>query len=186
MKRLAILFAVLLFFSGCRSSDTAIDPAIKLRNQLLEGSGCSFTAEISADYGDEIYEFTLDCVFDQQGNMNFTVVKPENIESITGKIESSGGSLTFDGSMLAFPVLADDLITPVSSPWFIVNTLRSGYLVACGKAQGGYQIKLDDSFTDHMIRVDVWTDSQLNPLSGEIQWDGRRILTIKIIGYKFL
>lgn len=186
MKRLAFLLAVLLFLSGCSSSDSAIDPAVKLRNQLLEGSGCSFTAEISADYGDEVYEFALDCIFDQQGNMSFTVVKPETIESITGKVEASGGSLTFDESILAFPVLADDLLTPVSSPWFMVNALRSGYLVACGKDRDGYQIKLDDSFTDHMIRVDVWTDQQLKPLSGEIQWDGRRILTIKVIDYKLL
>lgn len=185
MKRYICLFLLIFMFSGC-SADSSIDPAMNLRDRLIKSDGCSFTADITADYGDELIKFKIDCLFDKQGNMTFSVIEPETIENIEGRVDVNGGAVTFDGSVLAFPVLADDLITPVSSPWFIIHTLRSGYLVACGKYKNGYQIKLDDSFTDHMIRVDLWTDENMNINSGEVLWDGKRIITLQVSRFSFL
>ena len=55
---------------------------MSLRSRLLAGT-VSFDAEITADYGDELYTFSMHCQSDLQGQVTFTVTQPENISGIT-------------------------------------------------------------------------------------------------------
>ena len=59
MKRITALIIVLVMLSGCTGKREEMDRVMGLRAELLGSEGCSFTAHLTADYGDEIYEFTL-------------------------------------------------------------------------------------------------------------------------------
>lgn len=186
MRLIAVFLVLLMCISGCNSTSSSIDPAAQFRNKLLNSEGCSFNADITADYGDEVYCFKLNCLFDEAGNMTFSVLEPDTLESLTGNVDATSGALTFDNSVLAFPIMADDILTPVSSPWFLINGLRSGYLVAFGTSQNGYQIKIDDNYSNHNLRIDAWMDQQMMLTGGEIFWDGRRIMTILVEDFMVL
>ena len=71
---------------------------MELRSKLLQANNCSFEAEITADYGDRIHIFTMDCMADRNGNITFTVTKPESISGIQGTLGGEGGKLTFDNT----------------------------------------------------------------------------------------
>ena len=101
------------------------------RAKLL-AQAVSFDAEITADYGDKTYTFAMHCESDTKGDMTFTVTAPESIAGISGTISASGGKLTFSDTALAFDLMADDQLSPVSAPWILMKTLRSGYLTSCG------------------------------------------------------
>lgn len=184
MKRLALALTMLFFLSGC-SADQEMEQALQLRSRLLS-SQCSFRCEITADYIDTVEEFTLDCTMDSDGTVNFTVSQPRGISGVTGKVDGEEGTLTFDDVILAFPLMADDRLSPVSSPWLLMNTLKEGYITAVAREGEGLHLTIDDSYADDALTLEVWTDALGNPTAGEIGWKGRRVISMKVEDFAYL
>lgn len=186
MRRLWILVAMVLLL-GCSEGTSEMDRGMALRQQLLSCNGCSFTAQIDADFGDKTYTFTLDCQGKADGSLAFSVVMPETISGIRGILSAAGGKITFEEDRaVAFPMLAEGEVTPVSAPWLLYNTLRSGYLAACGKEGEQLRLTLNDSYEEEALQVDVWLDGEDRPEAAEILWEGRRILSIRVADFRIL
>lgn len=184
MKILAVIF-MLLLLSGCEGREAELDRAMTLRTKLLTAS-VSFDAEITADYGDQVHNFAVYCEGDSDGNLGFRVTAPETIADITGRIDAGEGKLTFRDTVLAFPLMAEDQLSPVSAPWIFYMTLRSGYLTAAGMEDDLLRLTIDDSYEDDALTVDIWLDPEDNPVRAEILHDGRRILTLNIQNFRIL
>lgn len=178
-----ILCAVLL--TGCKGDDT-LSKAFSLRESVLAAEGCSFDARITADYGDKIYVFGMQCRFDTAGNLTFTVSEPDSIAGISGTIHENGGKLTFDDQMLAFPLIADEQLSPVSAPWVFMKALRSGYIHSSAQGEDYTQLCIDDSYQEDAMQVDVFLSTSGQPYRAEILWKNRRILSLEITGFAFL
>ena len=185
MKRIGTIFIILVLLTGCSKTQARIDRCMELRAKLLR-NGCSFTAEITADYGDKLYSFTLACCGDAQGDLTFEVVQPESIAGITGTITGEGGFLTFDEAALRFDLLADDTVTPVTAPWILLKTLRGGYLTSAGEEGDLLRVTIDDSYEDDALQLDIWLDGENIPVRGEILYDGRRILSLNVSDFAVL
>ena len=184
--RAAIIVCVLFLFTGCKSKNGPLDNAMILRNRILESNGCSFRATVTADYGEKMYVFVMDCVSDKEGNLQFCVVSPETISGITGKISTEGGALTFDDKTLAFPTIADDQITPVTAPWVFIKTLRSGYMNCCTQdSDSCYELSIDDSYEEDALRLLISVENDL-PVKGEIYWNGSRVLSVTVEQFTYL
>ncbi|MBQ8359081.1 MAG: hypothetical protein IJX37_04095 [Oscillospiraceae bacterium] len=178
-----IAIAVLLItglLSGCGAGDDAMDQAMALRKRLLEADSCAFQAVVTADYADALYTFQLECETDNAGNLQFTVTDPETIAGITGSISQDSAALTFDDKVLAFPMLADGELTPVSAPWIFINTLRCGYITGCSKEEKGLCIYIDDSFREKPLSLMLYTDQDCTPVFAEIVWQEQRILSVDV------
>lgn len=185
MKRIIPILLILVLLAGCAGARDTMDRAMALRSALL-AKGAEFDATVTADYGDKTYSFGMHCRMEAQGKVTFSVTAPETIAGITGTVSASGGKLTFDGNALAFTLLADGQVSPVSGPWLLMKTLRSGYLTSCGVEDGCLRIAIDDSYEDDALHLDVWLDESDCPKRGEILWKGRRILTVEIENFVFL
>lgn len=187
MKKVAaLLLAITLLLSGCSNAQKYIDRAVALRSKLLTGNGCSFVAEITADYGDKLHVFSLKCQSDSRGDVAFTVEAPESIAGITGTISQKSGKLTFEDAALSFPLLADDQVTPVSAPWILLKTLLGGYITSAGQEGELLRLTIDDSYEEEALQVDVWLDGENRPVQADICYDGRRILSLSIKEFAFL
>ena len=184
MRKLVALGLTLLMLSGCTGKRHLMDRAMVLRADLLACENCSFDAKVTADYGDELQEFYMRCVADNDGNLSFTVEKPESIAGITGKIASGEGKLTFDDAVLYFPLMADGQITPVSAPWILVKTLLGGYLTGCCEEGGLMRLTIDDSYEEDALQMEIWMDGEDDPVNAEIYYDGRRIVTMEIENFQ--
>lgn len=182
MKVAAVLL-VLLMLTGCSGKEQELDRVMTLRAKLLAGE-CSFYADITADYGDELYEFSVYCEGDREGNLGFRIDQPESIEGITGAVSREGGKLTFSDTAVAFPLLADDQLSPAGAPWIFYTTLRSGYLTAAGTEGDYLRVTIHDSYEEDALQVDIWLDGENLPARAEILHDGRRILTLTIRNFQ--
>lgn len=186
MKKLWFLVAM-VFLVGCSGETSELDRGIALRQQLLKCNSCSFVAEVTADFGDKLYTFTLDCQGQADGSLLFSVQKPDSISGIIGVLSAGGGKITFDEDRaVAFPMLAEGEVTPVSAPWLLYHTLRSGYIAACGQEGELLRLTLNDSYEEEALQVDVWLDDQDRPQVAEILWHGRRILTIQVRKFQIM
>ena len=182
MKKLSVLLIVLLFLGGCSGKQEELERAMTLWAKLL-ASECSFDAKITADYGDKLYVFAMTCQGDSRGNLAFTVTEPESIAGITGILSQDGGKLTFDDMALAFPLMADDQLTPVSAPWIFLKTLRGGYLTSANTEEELLHLTIDDSYEEDALQLDIWLDAQNLPVQSDILYDGRRILTVQVSNF---
>lgn len=185
MKRVIAIFLLAVLLTGCAGGGD-MDRAMAFRAKLLAGQGVSFDTKITADYGDKFYTFAVHCETDAQGNLTFAVREPETIAGITGSVTQGNGKLTFDGNALAFDTMADGQLSPVSGPWVLMKSLRSGYLTSCAEEGENLRLAVDDSYADDALHLDVWLDAADLPIRGEIFWQGRRILSMDIENFTIL
>ena len=186
MKRVAaaiLLLAVLL--CGCHGSKDSSEEGVILRQSLLNGNGCAFSCVINADFGQTEYVFKLDCQADKEGSVHFRVVAPEEISMIEGSVDHQSGKLTFDDTVLSFPLLAQGEISPVCAPWIFYKALLGGYIRASGKDHDGLRITIDDSFQGESLTLEIWLDEGI-PIWAEIVWQGRKIITMDVSEFRIL
>ena len=185
MKRIWILLLMIAMLCGCSGGSEQLDRAMALRGKIQQKE-VTFEAVVTADYGDKVHTFSMECHADIQGNLKFKVIEPENIAGISGTISKGSGKLTFDDQVLAFDILADELISPVSGPWVLMETLRSGYLTSCSTEGDLLRVAIDDSYEENALHLEVWLDSNDIPKQCEIYWQGRRLLSMDVKNFAFL
>jgi hypothetical protein len=171
---------LILLLGGCSGENAELEKGMALRSRMLKAETVSFTADIEADYGDKLNLFSMECQTDSKGDMCFTVTAPRSIAGITGQISGGNGALTFGDTALHFELLTDDLLSPVSGPWILIQALRSGYLTSAGTEEGYVRLTIDDSYEEDALQVDVWLKESDLPERAEICHEGRRILTLVV------
>ena len=180
MKKLLLPLILVLFFTGCGQGNTP--RGMSLRQRMNDSNGCAFTAEVRAYIGKEEYVFSMDCECGNSDTVTFTVIAPESLSGITGELSSGSGSLTFDGQALAFPMLAQGTMSPISSVWVLLHALRGGYLTDEGK-EG---LTIDETYQGVPLRLSVTLDNEDMPTFTEIFQDGERILSLALTNFRFL
>ena len=185
MKVLSFFLTIIILMSGCSHGNDKIEKALSIRSRLNE-SGCEFFAFITADYGEYIHEFGLECTMNKLGELTFTVKSPESISGISGIFDADGGKLTFDDKMLAFPPISEGLLTPVAAPWVFINALKGGY-IDCGGMEGDYyRLRVDDSYEGKSLMVEFLMDDSCMPCTAQIYWEGRRMVHLQIEGFRIV
>ena len=183
MKKAAALLVLLLCLTGCSSGSKEMNRGLALRSEILKASQCSFDCGITADYGDKVYTFSMNCTGDSLGNLTFTVTAPETIAGITGSVSEAGGKLTFADTALHFDLMADDQVTPVSAPWILLKTLRSGCITSAGMEDDLLRLSIDDSYADDALHLDIWLNADDRPVKAEICYDNRSILSLAVTNF---
>ena len=171
--------------AGCGNENRELDRCIQLREKLAV-TGCAFCAIVTADFGDSLYTFTLDCRTDAQGTMTFTVLEPQEIAGIGGTVKAGKGKLEYEDVVLAFPLLAEGELSPVSIPWVLLSALRGGNLVSCGKDGEWLLVTLRDSFSENALELEVWLNEKDSPVKADILWKGRRTGSIVVEDFHFV
>lgn len=180
MKKLLLPLILVLFFTGCGQGNTP--RGMSLRQRMNDSNGCAFTAEVRAYIGKEEYVFSMDCECGNSDAVTFTVTAPESLSGITGELSSGSGSLTFDGQALAFPMLAQGTMSPISSVWVLLHALRGGYLTD----EGTEGLTIDETYQGVPLRLSVTLDNEDMPTFTEIFQDGERILSLALTNFRFL
>ena len=185
MKRFILLSMLFFALCGCKGENTQLNKAMEIRSALLTAKECHFSAEITADYGTELHQFTVACNANTQGDLRFAVMQPETIAGISGEVSAAGGTLKFDDTILYFPLMADEHLNPASAPWIFLKTLRSGYITSACQEDQLLRLTINDSYESDALRLDIWLEED-KPVKADILFDGKRILSLKIEEYTLL
>ena len=180
MKKAGLIFVLLLVLTGCSQGPSELQQGLALRSKLSQASSITFHADITADYGQTVHNFSMACQSDSLGNLTFTVTAPETISGITGTVSQEGGKLTFEDTALQFDTLAEDQVTPVTAPWILVKTLLGGYLTSACTEEGSVRLSIDDRYEEDALHLDIWLDEESLPSRADIFYDDRRILSLTV------
>lgn len=176
------MMTVLLLLCGCKEGENALNDAIDFRASLVQAGGCSFRAEITADFSDYVELFTVDCDCDADGTTRLTVVQPENLQGITATVTDRGGTITFDGLSVDFGLLADGNVIPAAAPAIAVTCWSSEYIAAAGAEDELYRVTYEKGFEQKRVNVDTCFKNGL-PISSEICYNNQNILKLAIVEF---
>ena len=186
MHRIVLLILpCLLLLTACSADNDAMDSGMQFRELILSSEGCRFNCRIRTDFGDGEYTFDLSCETDKEGRMQFLVLSPEIISGICGYIDQGSGKITYNETVLSFPLLAEGAVSPVSAPWLFFKILTGGYIQAAGEDGEYVRLTVDDTFQSEDIVLELWL-RDTTPEYAEIVWQGRNVVCITISEFRFL
>lgn len=89
--------------------------ALDIRADYLSMSGCTARMDVTADYGERVYTYTLDLSYQKDGDTTLAVVAPEEVAGVTARAEREETFLEFDGVSLETGPLDDTGSSPLSA-----------------------------------------------------------------------
>ena len=81
--------------------------ALDIRADYLSMSGCTARMDVTADYGERVYTYTLDLSYQKDGDTTLAVVAPEEVAGVTARLSGEETFLEFDGVSLETGPLDD-------------------------------------------------------------------------------
>jgi hypothetical protein len=149
-RLLSGVLAMLLLLSACggQGQAEAAELAERVRAEYTALSGWQGTMELTADYGDSVYEFTVDVLWRREGETQLTVRVPEIISGLTARLAPEGRYLEYDGASLGIGALTEEGLSPMELVPRMMEELLEGYLAACRMLQEGEQRLLQLVYQD--------------------------------------
>ena len=154
------------------SAKRPAQPPLTFRTALLQSGGCSFTAAITADYGESAASFTLDCVFSPETGASVTVTEPESIAGIQAQVKDTAASVSYDGMQLGLGSLANGNLAPLAAPYVLGQSWAGENIAATGTAAG-------------LLRTTyrMGYEEPLAPVRAELSFEGRMVLRADISAF---
>ena len=151
---------------------------------LLQSGGGSFTAAITADYGESAASFTLDCVFSPETGASVTVTEPESIAGIQAQVKDTAASVSYDGMQLGLGSLANGNLAPLAAPYVLGQCWAGEYIDATGTEDGLLRTTYRMGYEEKELVVDTWFSQEpLAPVRAELSFEGRMVLRADISAF---
>jgi len=157
-KMLSCVLMMTLLLTGCAGGgkDDPRQAASLIRAEYLSMTGWSATANLTVDYGERVFAFTVDARWQRDGETVLTVTKPDLLAGITARIEDGEGRLEYDGAGLSIGLLDEDGLTPIAVLPVLMEHITEGYMAQCDWEAEGER---------RLLRV-VCRDPELKELEG--------------------
>ena len=174
------MIALLLAGCGRLEVSEAEQLALEIRGEYLELERCSASLEITADYGQRVYQFGMEAQVRGE-DAALTLTAPETVAGLTARWAGEAGTLEYDGVAVETGSLDPEGLDPVSAFPVLLEAARSGYLTACALEEDGAVLRVD--FGDPAgtpgqgTETTLWVDGETGALlRGEIRVDGFRVI----------
>ena len=178
-----ILLFLAALLCGCTGADDENELALQLRSDFLSMDGCSGTMEVTADYGQRVYEYTVDFFSTQKEGMTLVITAPEEVAGITAQVASGKTYLEFDGVQLETGPLNEDGLSPLDALPAFVTAMGTGYIAETGSELLGETETLRICCRDperpagQGLETVLWFDkAQKTLLRGELRSDGATVV----------
>ncbi|MDD3164269.1 MAG: hypothetical protein PHS97_00225 [Oscillospiraceae bacterium] len=185
MRRLARtavpMMLAFVLLSGCGDKSDK-QTALDFRTKLLGDSTVSYTAEISADYGDRVYAFTLNASGAPGGETDVTVAAPEEIAGIAATVDADCVHVRYPDVSLEFGTMADGFVAPICLPSILNACWTSGYIDSSGEDDGKWLVAYRKGYEAEELLVRCWFDEQI-PVYAEISYQGDIVLTADLSNF---
>ena len=174
------MIALLLAGCGRLEVSEAEQLALAVRGEYLELESCSAALEITADYGQRVYQFEMDAQV-QGEDAVLTLTAPETVAGLTARWAGEAGTLEYDGVAVETGSLDPEGLDPVSAFPVLLEAARSGYLTACALEEDGTVLRVDcgdpAGTPGQGTETTLWVDGETGALlRGEIRVDGFRVI----------
>ncbi len=194
-KRACALMMTLCLLTGCSSGEKvqgsgAQELALQIRTEYLAMASCAAVVDMTADYGQRVYEYTVSVTWQKDGETVLTVLKPEILAGVTARIDNDTGYLLYDSVSIETGALTGKGMSPVEAIPMVLEQVCTGYMAECGFEQIGDRQQLwflcrdPDNASGTGIETAFWFDVQTHELSrAEIFSDGYSVVRCSMVEF---
>lgn len=173
--KIAVPMLLLLLLCACGAGETSAQTPVRFRTSLTEAGGCDFAAAVTADYGDYIRQFSLNCSA-EIGNTTLTVTAPDNAAGITAAVSGDKATVSFGDTILAVEEFSTRKISPMAAPYILERAWSTGYISSTGMDGEWEAVEYLLGYGSDQLTILTCFSGQL-PLRAEIS-DGESTLII--------
>ena len=187
MRRIVSCVLMMALLCGCAAQreESPEQAAARLRTMYLAAEGCELSADITAEYGEQVFDFSVDARWMREGETVVTITQPELVAGITARIREGETVLEYDGVGFSLGTLDESGLTPMSAIPGLLESISDGYMARCSFVGEGDGRRLAVQFRDPDAGAGTGTETEMlfDPVSGglcrgEISVDGVRRLTV--------
>ena len=178
-----ISLLLLCLLCGCTGADSNNDLNLELRSDFLSREGCSGVMELTADYGQRVYAYTVEFDGTVKDGMTLVITAPEEVAGITANIREGQTYLEYDGVRLETGPVNEEGLSPLDALPTFLTAMESGYIAETGSEMMGetevLRICCRDPETDpgQGLETVLWFDkAQKTLLRGEVRSDGFTVI----------
>ena len=175
---------------GCVGEQGDNDLTLQLRADFLSRAGCSGTMDLTADYGQRVYGYTVDFSETGKDGLSMVITAPENVAGVTARIADGQTALEYDGLQLETGPLNGDGLSPMDALPAFFTAMESGYIAETGSERMGetevLRICCRDPELDpgQGLETVLWFDkAQKTLLLGEVRSDGFTVIRSKFSAF---
>lgn len=179
---LCVPMMTLLLLTACGSGggNQTEELALTIRGEYLEAAGITAMVDITADYGQRVYQYTMEVAWTPEETA-MTLTAPDTVAGITARVTGKDSRLEFDGLVLETGPLNEDGLTPVSAVPVLLEAVRSGYITACTLEEETGLLRLDcgdpEGTPGSGTETVLWLDTTTHTLvRSELLVDGFRAI----------
>ena len=178
-----------LLLTGCTGGGSSTKRKLEAAQSVYRTmSGCTAQAEITADYGQRVYGYTVDLTV-QGGSGVMTVKEPENLAGTVLTWSDGETKLAFDGTELDTGALSDSGLSPADAMPTILTACQGGEIVdCCMEEQEGGQVLHGtlDLDGDQGGQIQCWFQpDSYGLLRAELSQDGVTVVTMQFSDFSF-
>lgn len=157
--------------------------ALQLRTELLQAGGCRYAADVSVNYDDVRFDFSLDCVCGADGAARMTIRAPQTLAGIAAELSASSARVEFEDTAVAFGLMADGNLAPMQLPQLFVQALCADYISSAGREGDAVRVTYLHGYDDDELTVDVWLSGALLPEYAEVSYQGQMLAAMTITDF---
>lgn len=157
--------------------------ALQLRTELLQAGGCRYAADVSVNYDDVRFDFSLDCVCGADGAARMTIRAPQTLAGIAAELSASSARVEFEDTAVAFGLMADGNLAPMQLPQLLVRALCADYIEAAGREGDAVRVTYLHGYDEKELTVDVWLSGALMPDYAEVSYQGQMLAAMTITDF---
>ena len=178
-----------LLLTGCTGGGSSARSKLEAAQSVYRTmSGCTAQAEITADYGQRVYGYTVDLTV-KGGSGVMTVKQPENLAGTVLTWSDGETKLAFDGTELDTGALSDSGLSPADAMPTILTACQGGEIVdCCMEEQAGGQVLHGtlDLDGDQGGQIQCWFQpDSYGLLRAELSQDGVTVVTMQFSDFSF-
>ncbi len=184
---MAIVIGITLAGCSGEGAPNGDQVAIEVRSAYLSMTACEATLNLTADYGERIYEYKLSMDYVRNGETRLTILEPENVAGISARVTTEGTTLEYDGMTLETGPMDAEGLSPISAIPVLLDTIIQGYIAETSLEPWGDAELLRVVCRDPDVPVGTGREIILwfNPqgatlLQGEILSDGHRVILCSV------
>lgn len=182
----------LLLLAGCAGGGrepTGEDLALVIQKEFSRMTGCSCHLDLSADYGDKVFDCALDVTYDTAAGAELKLVEPEIARGVTARIARGEASLSYGTFSLDIGPLTGEGLSPLEAVPALWSQIARGYIDAAELEEGTLAVtyRRGDDPPGVGLESQVTFDAQSHvPLTGELYSDGKRVVTVAVSDFQML
>lgn len=168
---------------------TGEELAIALQREFATMTACSGQVSLTADYETRVFDYVLDVTYDSVGGATLTIVEPEIARGVAARIRAGETQLVYDDFSLDAGPITDSGISPVEAVPTFYREISQGYMAGMDMAGGLLTVvyRESDAQPGTGLETVVVFDAKTHmPLTGELYWDGTRVVEAQVKDFQMM